>query len=298
MEEVPMNNTSYRFNVGDFQCFAVSDGFHAYTPPNFPPPQVLLFSNAPEESLKTSLERHGVASPWPEWVSPYTCLVVNTGKQLVLVDTGAGDLAPTTGKLIENLRAEGIRPGEIYTVINTHGHPDHLGGNTDANGKPLFPNARYVVSTVEWDFWSSGEAEKKLDKHSGPVLTQYAQKNLLQIKGRVDLISQDAEIVPGIRAIPAPGHTPGLVALSISSKNEQLLYLSDVIIHPVHLEHTGWCCVFDVVPRIVQSTRRRLLGKASREKALVMAFHFPFPGLGHVIPEGKVWRWEAAKISI
>ncbi len=143
-----MDNRSYRFQVGDFQCIAVSDGYHTYAPPDFPPPHVLLFNNAPDEALKTTINPNDTIKPWSAWTSPYTCLVVKTGKHVVLVDTGAGNLAPTTGKLLENLRAEKIVPGDIDIVINTHGHPDHIGGNVDVNGKPAFPNARYVISRV------------------------------------------------------------------------------------------------------------------------------------------------------
>jgi glyoxylase-like metal-dependent hydrolase (beta-lactamase superfamily II) len=291
-----MNSNSYRFKLGDFECMAVSDGFHTYAPPGFPPANVLLFSNA-GQSIGPVLRKYKLPEPWLEWTSPYTCLVVNTGKDLILVDTGAGGLAPTTGKLVGNLRAEGIAPSDIDIVIITHGHPDHLGGNTGADGKPAFPNARFVIWKEEWDFWTTGQAEQKLDEHSRAILTQYARRNLLPIQNRIDLVDREAEIVPGVRAIAAPGHTPGLMALDISSKNEHLLCVSDVVLHPAHLEHLEWNCVFDIVPEKVSATRRRLLERAAKEKALVMAFHFPFPGLGQVVSEGKTWRWQAKVTS-
>lgn len=287
-----MNNNSYRFKVGDFECLAVSDGSHTYAPPQFPPHEVLLFSNAPKESLESVRRIYKLPAPWNEWVSPYICLVVKTSKNLVLVDTGAGGLAPTTGKLIANLRAAGIAPGDINTVINTHGHPDHLGGNTTSEGKPAFPNARYVISRIEWDFWTSGQAEQKLDEHSREILVNTARRNLLPIKDRLDMVDGEAEIVPGIQAVPAPGHTPGLIALAISSRNKRLLCISDVFLHPVHLEKPEWFSVFDVLPDVLDSTRRRFLGMASAAKDLVMAFHFPFPGLGRVVRKGKSWRWQ------
>ncbi len=105
--------------------------------------------------------------------------------------------------------------------------------------------------------------------------------------GSVDLVDREAEIVPGISAIAAPGHTPGLMALAISSKKEQLLCISDVVLHPVHLEHPEWCSMFDVVPKSVGVTRRNLLDRAAAEKALVIAFHFPFPGAGPCGTEKK-----------
>ena len=128
---------------------AVSDGTHIYTPPTFPPPATFLFANAPREHLEQALREHNLKpEQWVEWISPYICVVVNTGEHRVLVDTGADGLGPNTGKLLENLKAEGIAPEDIDTVILTHGHPDHIGGNTDSEGKPVFCNARYVDAQI------------------------------------------------------------------------------------------------------------------------------------------------------
>ncbi len=288
-------NNSYRFNVGDFECLAVSDGFHNYAPPQFPPPEVLLFANASPESLAPVRLHYELPSRWTNWISPYICLLVNTGKYLVLIDTGAGNLAPTTGKLIQNLRSENITPEDIGIVINTHGHPDHLGGNTDTEGQPAFPAARYVISKDEWDFWTSIQAEQKIDEHSRGILVGTARKNLLPLKSRMDLVDDGTEIVPGIRTVAAPGHTPGLMALAISSKNERLLCISDVVLHPVHMEMLDWFSAFDVVPAQVAASRRKLFEMASADKSLVMAFHFPFPGLGRAVRKDKSWQWQALK---
>jgi glyoxylase-like metal-dependent hydrolase (beta-lactamase superfamily II) len=292
-----METGSYRFALGDFECIAVSDGSHTYAPPDFPPPEVLLFSNASQESLASVRRKYDLPSPWSEWKSPYICLVIRSSQHLVLVDTGAGNLAPTTGRLLPNLRKVNIGPEDIDIVINTHGHPDHLGGNVDANGTPVFPKASYVITREEWDFWTSDRAERELTGHSKEILLNIARRNLLPINHRLRLIEPETEIVPGITALPAPGHTPGLMALAISSGNKRLLCFSDVVLHPVHLERIDWCSVFDIIPEAVAGTRRRLLEMASTEKDLVMAFHFPFPGLGHVVQEGKSWRWQPEKTA-
>jgi glyoxylase-like metal-dependent hydrolase (beta-lactamase superfamily II) len=289
-----MSADIYRFKLGDFQCTAVSDGTLAYSPPTFPPPTMLLFANAPKERLEEALREHNLyPGQWTEWVSPYICLAVNTGKHQVLVDTGAGDLAPSTGKLLQNLHAAGIAPEEIDTVIITHGHPDHIGGNTGAEGKLTFPNARYVMWKDEWDFWASGQAEAKLDEHVREVLLESARKNLPPIKDQLILVPREMEILPGIEAIAAPGHTPGHMALAVSSQNEQLLCISDLALHPIHLERPEWHAAVDLHPEQIETTRRRLLGRAAAEGALVLAFHFPFPGLGHVAQKGEGWQWHA-----
>lgn len=288
-----MATENYRFKVGTFECTVVSDGTLTYAPPTFPPPATLLFANAPTERLERVLLEHGVQpGQWVEWKSSYSCLLVNTGQNLVLVDTGAGGLAPTTGRLLENLQAEGIAAADIDTVILTHGHPDHIGGNADAEGKPAFPNARYVLSKGEWNFWTTGQAEQRLDEHVRDVLLRCARENLPPIKGKVELLDRESEILPGIRALAAPGHTPGQLALEISSEGEQLFCTSDIALHPIHLECPEWHAAVDLDPEQVVTTRRKLFSRAAPEKSLVFAFHFPFPGLGKVIQKGESWQWQ------
>jgi len=288
-----MNAEVYRFKVGNFECMAVSDGTHTYAPPTFPPPAAFLFTNAPRQRLEQALREHNLQlENWVEWVSPYICLTVNTGEHRVLVDTGANGLDPNTGRLLQNLKAEGIAPEDIDTVVLTHGHPDHIGGNTDAEGKSTFPNARYVMWKDEWDFWNSEQAERQLDEHVKEVLLKVAHDNLPPIQDQLDLVDRETEIVPGMRAIAAPGHTPGHMAVTISSGGEQLMYLSDTVLHPIHLEQPDWHSAVDFAPQQVITTRYRLLNRAATEKALVLVFHFPFPGLGHVVHKGEAWQWQ------
>jgi len=281
-----MNIEIYRFKLGTFECMAVRDGTHAY--PYVP----AWFINAPEKHLEQVLRENNLNPE--QYVSPFTCLVINTGQHRVLVDTGAGGFEPTTGKLISNLQAEGIVPEKIDTVILTHGHPDHIGGNTDSAGKPAFPNARYVMWKDEWDFWISEPSltELNIPEDIKAILLASARKNLPPIHGQLDLFDHETEIVPGIQVIAAPGHTPGHMALTITSDSEQLLYISDGVLHPIHLEQPDWYSCFDFAPKQTVTTRRRLLKLAAAEKALVHAFHFPFPGLGHVIQKGAGWQWQ------
>jgi glyoxylase-like metal-dependent hydrolase (beta-lactamase superfamily II) len=293
-EVAEMNAGTYQFKVGDFDCTAVSDGSFTYAPPIFPPPAQMLFVNAPPDRLAQVLSAHGPEmEEWTAWTSAYTCLLVDTGSGRVLVDTGAGGLGPDTGKLLESLASVGVDPGQIDLVVLTHGHPDHLGGNTDADGNVLFPNARWLMSKAEWEFWMEGQAEAVLPEHSKGVLLGSAQRNLRPIKERLSLVTGEEEIRPGIRVAPAPGHTPGHMVVWVRSSGEELLCISDLALHPLHLEEPGWVAGVDMLPDQVVAERRALFAMATAENCRVMAFHFPFPGLGRVSAKGAGWGWQA-----
>jgi glyoxylase-like metal-dependent hydrolase (beta-lactamase superfamily II) len=223
--------------------------------------------------------------------------VINTDDHVVLVDSGAGDLAPTTGRLREHMTATGLSFEDIDTVITTHAHPDHIGGNTTPEGRPAFPKARYFMCREEWDFWTSERAERELGEHMAVPL-QIARRHLSPTRERLELIDGKTAIVAGVDAIPAPGHTPGHLALMVSSMGCKLLILSDTVLHPIHLERPEWNAVFDFDPPKVVSTRRLLLEQAAADKALVFAFHFPFPGLGHVSPKDEGWDWQATEATV
>ncbi len=286
--------TSHRFQIGSIECIALADGTFLYT-------AGMLFANAPKETAEQALRDQGTD---PKAIAlAYTGLLIRTGRNSVLVDTGMGvGVAPTAGRLVESLRAAGIPPETIDIVVLTHGHPDHIGGSVDPEGKPMFPNARYVMAKTEWDFWT---AESNLEKLAAggvcgiPELDQFmvtcARRNLPPVARQMDFVEGEAEIAPGVRVVPAAGHTVGHLALLVSSGSEQLLHLADTVLHPIHLERPEWRSIFDLAPDRAATTRQQLLDRAAADKALVLAYHFPFPGLGHVTPRGVGWVWEPAE---
>ena len=286
-----MGDASHRFRLGSFDCTVVLDGTRAYSHP-----AEAFFANAPAGDLGQTLRRHGIdPDGWDEYTSPYPSLVVRTGQHTVLVDTGAGSFVPTTGRLIPNLEAEGISPADIDTVILTHAHLDHIGGNVGSSGEPAFPNARYVMWKDEWEFWTREPdlSGMEVDDHIKELLVTGARDNLLPIRDRLDLVDREGEILPGIHAVPAPGHTPGHMVVSILSGGQELLCIADAALHPVHLDQPAWHSLFDLRPEEAKASRRRLMDRAAADEALVLAFHFPFPGLGHVVKAGEGWTWEA-----
>jgi glyoxylase-like metal-dependent hydrolase (beta-lactamase superfamily II) len=286
---------SFGFAIGDFQCTCVSDGALNYPPESF-------FSDVPLERVEEALRERNL--PTAQIMTPYTCLFIDTGENRVLVDTGAGDFlgahaaeifpgldhsTSVTGLLLENLRAVGIEPSDIDTVVITHAHPDHVGGTLDEAGRLVFGEAQYFVSQDEWDFWFSDAATAM----ASAVMVDTARRNLEPLNGRLTLVEDASEIVSGVQAVAAFGHTPGHIALSIASDSERLLHVSDAVLYPLHLEHPEWTPVFDILPEQAAASKRRIFDLAAEEDALIFAHHFPpFPNLGHVRKQEQGWRWQ------
>src|SRR5215213_1404509 len=289
-----MDAGSFRFGVGQFECVSVSDGALNYPPES-------LFPNVPLERVQEALRQLDL--PTSQVMTPYTCLYIDTGQHRVLVDTGAGDLGShaaqvfpgldhstsVTGLLLENLRASGVEPSEIDTVIITHAHPDHVGGTLNDKRVLVFSNAHYLISGEEWAFWNSDDATTK----APPFMVDAARRNLEPLKDRLTLVEDASEAVPGVRAIATPGHTPEHIALSVASDGERLLHISDAVLYPLHLEHPEWTPVFDMLPEQASASKRRIFDLAAEEDALVFAHHLPpFPSVGHVRKGEQGWRWQ------
>jgi glyoxylase-like metal-dependent hydrolase (beta-lactamase superfamily II) len=294
-----MNNEFYNFKIGEFECITVSDGGMNY-------PVELFFSNAPTEDVNAALRQRNLTTEHIH--TPYTCLFINTGQNRVMIDTGAGDIAKDAneifpninnsnsraGKLPDNLAAAGIKPAQVDTVIITHAHPDHIAGTLTHDGELVFKHAQYFIDRTEHEFWISAEAEAK----ASPSMLEIARRFLAPLEGRLTLVEGQAEILPGISVLPAPGHTPGHTVVKVSSNGAELLHIADTVLYPLHLEHPDWLPVFDVDPEGAAMSKAGIFDRAVERKALVFAHHFPpFPALGYVEKREMGWEWQPIEMS-
>jgi glyoxylase-like metal-dependent hydrolase (beta-lactamase superfamily II) len=287
-----MTSGTHPVEVGAIECTVISDGTFPGTPSPYTSPKRFLFPRAPEEELERALRQHEVTLEGvSDWIIPFAGLLIRTGDQVVLMDTGAGALGPDTGHLPTNLKTVGIKPEDIDVIVHTHAHRDHLGGNTDSAGNPVFPNARYIMWKDEWDYWNADKTKTSFQGTGREGALELTLKNLAPLRGRVELIEDEGEIMPGISAVRAPGHTPGHMALLISSGGKDLLCLADTVHHTIHLEHPDWATAIDFDRDQVAATRRKLLAWAAGTGTLVFSTHMTFPGLGHAVPAGDAWRW-------
>ncbi|HZL40405.1 MAG TPA: MBL fold metallo-hydrolase [Pseudolabrys sp.] len=269
----------YRYKLGEFEVTALYDGIW-YLPING---QFIRNANGAEvnKALTTAF--------LPPSILPITitALMVNTGKQLVLIDTGsAGQITDTAGFMNANLAASGVNPADIDVILISHFHPDHIDGIKTKEGEKFFPNAQIYVPEPEWTFWMDDGNQSRA---SGAVLKYFrnARRIFRDIAGEVQRFKPGAEIVPGIVSLPAYGHTPGHTAFALHSGKASMLVMSDTVRNPyLFLRHPDWQPIFDMDGPGAVKARRHMLDRAAADRMLVEAYHFPFPACGHIMRTG------------
>jgi glyoxylase-like metal-dependent hydrolase (beta-lactamase superfamily II) len=151
-----------------------------------------------------------------------------------------------------------------------------------------FPKARHFMPKDEWEHWTSESTLAAMDENSAINV----RKSLFPLQDRINLIDGEGEIIPGVYAVPAPGHTPSQIAVLVTSEGQGLLDMADAAHNPIQAERPHWSHPFDKQPDVSAASRHRLVEKAASENLLLMAYHFPFPGVGRISKGADSWRWQ------
>ena len=276
----------FRYKVGDAECTALYDGIWEKAH------DAAYFSNATVAETKEALAAAGFITAFV--TIPITVFVIKLNDKLILCDAGGGDQVQAfnpksvfvSGKMMANMKAAGIDPKKIETILISHFHPDHIFGLLEKNtNAPVFPNAEIIVPAAEYKWWTDPSLIARLPKGRRPLARRIQAvipnwKNVLPVEG-------EDEVVPGIRFVSAPGHTPGHTAFHVTSGNAQLMISNDAAYVPALCAmHPGWHGVFDQNAVVAEASRRKLLDRVIADKMMICGSHFPWPGLGKIAKDG------------
>ncbi|SHG59946.1 MBL fold metallo-hydrolase [Bradyrhizobium erythrophlei] len=287
----------YRMVLGDFEITALLDGTHP-----FPAAEVLtkaradksagrskLFTDDPEQA-NALLAASDLKAPTEGSINAF---LINTGSKLVLIDSGAGTLyGSCCGHLIENLRASGYQPEQVDEVLLTHLHADHVGGIAPG-GIAAFPNAIIRSSKLDADYWLNDENERAAHDFLRPMFEgDKASLKPYILAGRYLPFEGEQEMLPGIRAIPTPGHTPGHTSYMVESRGQKLLVWGDVVhVAPIQFPDPSVTVEYDTDENQAEADRERIFADAAKQRYWIGAAHISFPGLGHVGERTERFMW-------
>lgn len=273
----------YRFKFGDAEITVVSDGTLPLGDPHS------NFAGLANQEMDRQLTDNFL--PLTNAVLEQNILILNTGDRLVVFDTGMGSsklFGPTTGKLMHSIKQAGIDPKDVDAVVMSHAHIDHCGGCMADDGSRNFPNAQYYISQADYDYWTD-------EKTVGPNLKAFldqARRNLVPNRDRMVFFRDGEEFLPGIQAIAAPGHTIGHTVFMITTGGKSLAYIGDLAHHPVLLlERPLTEFLYDTDPKQSAQSRVRILSMLAANRIPVLAYHFAWPGIGHVAAYGDGFKY-------
>jgi glyoxylase-like metal-dependent hydrolase (beta-lactamase superfamily II) len=212
----------------------------------------------------------------------FGCYVITDGDRTIMVDSGVGEMAQegmTTGLMPEAVDALGIPRDSVETVIYTHMHYDHIGGS-QRDGKIVFPNARHVFHTREWNHW------RTVDTDFG-LAAQKLMSGLFDADV-VDFIDRDTEVLPGVTAVETFGHTPGHLTVDIVSDGNRILLGGDMSNHPFQVEHPHWSLPVDNDHELAGKTRDSVFETIKDTETTFVAGHYPMPGVGKIVTDDEI----------
>lgn len=280
----------YRMKVGDFEVTALLDG-------TLEMPIDQSLTNTKPEKVKKALAAAFLKSPIE---CSFNAYLVNTGTKLVLIDAGAaGLMGPTLGKLIANLRASGYKPEQVDEIYITHMHGDHIGGIL-AGDKAAFPNAVVRTAKAESDYWLSPTAMEKAPEAAKGFLKAAvaALKPYIAAGKHKPFEGADVELVPGVRAIATPGHTPGHTVYAIESNGEKMVFWGDLMhVAAVQFPDPAVTVQFDSDAKAAAPQRKKQFADAAAKGYWAAAAHISFPGIGHLRAEGAGYVWIPANYT-
>ncbi|MBN6152203.1 MBL fold metallo-hydrolase [Xanthomonas sp. AmX2] len=285
LRSLPQVPGVYRFSVGSLRISALSDG-------TVPLDLHQLLRGIKPEEVDTLLQDGFAKNPLETSINTY---VIASGERVVLVDTGAGELfGPVGGKLPASLEAAGYKPEQITDILITHIHTDHSGGLVRAE-RMFFPNATVHVAKEDVDYFLDksklqNEAVGKFVKEALATVGPYLRA------GKVKTFKGRTEILPGITAIPTPGHTPGHSFYLVKSGDESIEFWGDIMhVGKVQFAKPSVTITFDVDQDAARDQRIQQFAQATNERQLVAVGHLPFPGIGHLRRNGDGYDWLPAE---
>ncbi|XWN30544.1 MAG: MBL fold metallo-hydrolase [Devosia sp.] len=274
----------YRFRVGDLVVTTLFDG-------ELRRPMVESYvTNAPLEAVQEAMRRARL--PIDHFFNPYVFTAVRSDQGIVLIDTGTGDLFDASiDQGDRSLTAAGIAKEDVALIVITHFHPDHVGGLTTPGGEPAFPNARLLFPEPEHVFLNNSAAHAGMpDMVRGFVPA--ALDKIAPYAGRMDLYAGGDALSENLTAMATPGHTPGHMAVRITSGGESVIVVGDAITYaPIFAANPGWHILFDMDGPAAEASRGPLIEESVTGGTRLIGTHFPFPGLGSVVREGGSLRY-------
>ena len=259
--------------VGDAVVTTILDGYIDVLPE--------YWVNFSKEDLRQELSNNFLNPDLPLRIS-VNAYLINTGSRLIAIDAGADAFfGPSAGKYAANLKAVGVDPASIDTVLLSHMHPDHIGGLI-AGGKTVFPNADIICNSIEHNYWMNDTHKSNSPDFAKPWFD--AVKTMTnKYDGRMNFFEGEKEVTPGFQAINLQGHTPGHSGFIFTSGNERIFFWADITDQPAfQLNHPERTLVFDIDKKEGQKSRTKAIQLAASEKLQIAGSHVAFPSFGHV----------------